>query len=285
VTLLFAGRSTFDVAYVCPRFPREDEKLSSTQSYAVGGGPALNAAVTARALGSDVRLATLLGSGPIADAVREDLAHHRVPVEDFAASGCHGPAGFEHHRRARERIAHRHRPAAAASAGSNRRSRPSARKRHGFVLTDGFLPELAVPLCREARRRGIPVALDGGSWKPWTAEIIAHVDCAIVSERFRPGGEECRTSSRRCTRSVRCAWPLPAASGRCRGATVITAGRLFRRGSTRSTRSVRATCFTAPIATSAGAQAFPEALKRAAEVAAQSCRHFGPRAWIAELER
>lgn len=50
MALLFVGRSTFDIGYVCARFPREDEKLPSTLSYSLAGGPALNAAVAARRL-------------------------------------------------------------------------------------------------------------------------------------------------------------------------------------------------------------------------------------------
>ena len=58
------------------------------------------------------------------------------------------------------------------------------------LYCDGFLPDLAVPLARAARARGLPVVLDGGSWKPWTAALIAHVDHAVVSERFVVPGAE-----------------------------------------------------------------------------------------------
>ena len=284
MTLLFAGRSTFDVAYVCPRFPREDEKLSSTHSYALGGGPALNAAVTARALGSDVRLATLLGSGPIADAVRAELAQHGVAVEDFAGPGAAvlpvSSIVVVPESGSRTVIDQQPPQALGRSVDFDR-----LLERVTAVLTDGFLPDLAVPLCREARRRGIPVVLDGGSWKPWTAEIIAHVDCAIVSEGFKPGGEDVAD----VLAAVHALGPVRVAV--TRGARALSWSNGYRGGEIVPPRvdSVdtlgAGDVFHGAYCHFRGSTGFPEALKRAAEVAAQSCRHYGPRAWIAELER
>ena len=152
-----------------------------------------------------------------------------------------------------------------------------------LVLTDGFLPALAVPLCREARAQGIPVVLDGGSWKPWSGEILPHVDCAIVSERFRPGGEEVADvlaaihalgpTQAAVTRGER---PLSWSEGERRGEIVpphvdaldtLGAGDVFH----------GAFCHFV-----AKGEDFPGALKQAAEVGAQSCRHFGTRAWISQ---
>ncbi len=134
-----------------------------------------------------MRLLTLLGAGPFAAAVHEELVRYEVPAVDFAGPGdevlpvssivvvpAHGsrtiinqqpPQGI-----ARE-------PDVAALLDGV-----------AMVLVDGHLPDLVVPLCREARSRRIPVVLDGGSWKSWTGEIIPHVDCAIVSAGFHPGG-------------------------------------------------------------------------------------------------
>ena len=284
MTLLFAGRSTFDVAYVCPRFPREDAKLSSTNSYALGGGPALNAAVTARALGSDMRLATLLGSGPFADAVRDELAHHGVAVEDFAGPGAAvlpiSSIIVVPESGSRTVIDQQPPQALGRSVDFDR-----LLEHVTVVLTDGFLPELAIPLCREARRRGIPVVLDGGSWKPWTAEIIAHVDCAIVSERVRPGGADVAD----VLAAIHALGPSEAAV--TRGERALSWSDGDRRGEIAPPQVEAADTlgagdvFHGAYCHFRGSPGFPEAHTRAAEVAAQSCRHFGPRAWIAELGR
>ena len=152
-----------------------------------------------------------------------------------------------------------------------------------LVLTDGFLPELALPLCREARARGIPVVLDGGSWKPWSGELVPHVDCAIVSERFFPGGRKApdvlaalHALGPKLAAVTRGERALSWSDGARRGEIVppqvaaidtLGAGDVFH----------GAFCHYR----AAGAD-FPGALERAAEIAAQSCRHFGTRAWIAE---
>lgn len=283
MTLLFIGRSTLDLGYLCPRFPREDEKLSATRCYAVAGGPALNAAVTARALGSEVRLATLLGGGSFADTVRAELARYAVSFEDFARPGAE--------------ILPVSSIMIVAASGSRTvidqqprqepaREPDAERLLDGveLVLTDSFVPELAVPLCREARRRGIPVVMDGGSWKPWSGAIVPHVDCAIVSERFCPGGEDAADvlaalhalgpAEAAITRGGRA---LSWSDGPRRGEIVphaveaidtLGAGDIFH----------GAYCHFRV----AGAN-FPSALEQAAEVAAQSCRHFGTRAWIDAL--
>lgn len=280
MTLLFVGRSTFDLGYACPAFPEENGKLSATHFWSGAGGCALNAAVTARALGSAARLVTLLGAGPFAAAVRDELARFGVAVEDFADPAAEVlpissiivvPASGT-------RTVVDQQPPQIPARGID-----PARTLAGveLVLTDGFLPELAVPLCREARSRGIPVVLDGGSWKPWSDTIMPHVDCAVVSERFRPGGEGAADviaavhalgpADVAVTRGER---PLSWSDGKRRGeiappkveaVDTLGAGDVFH----------GAFChFRAE-----GAE-FPDALERASQVAAQSCRYYGTRAWI-----
>lgn len=280
MTILFAGRSTFDLGYACPEYPGENTKLSATHFWAGAGGCALNAAITARALGSQVRLLTLLGAGSFAGAVRDELARYDVPAEDFAGSADEVlPVSSiivvpDHGSRT---IINQQPPQGIA------RQPDVAALLEGveMVLVDGHLPDLVVPLCREARSRGIPVVLDGGSWKTWTGDMIPHVDCAIVSAGFRPGGEAASDvlsavhalgpSEAAVTRGVQ---PLEWSDGIRRGEIAspqveaidtLGAGDIFH----------GAFChFRA-----AGAD-FPTALERAGEVAAESCRYFGTRAWI-----
>ena len=270
MTIVFAGRSTFDLGYVCPSFPEENGKLSATHFWAGAGGCALNAAVTARMLGSKVRLLTLLGTGPFADAVRGELAQYDVPCEDFAPHGEVLPVSsiFVVPGNGSRTIVDQQPPQAlelpfdpvAALDGAN------------MVLTDGFLPDLAVPLCREARARSVPVVLDGGSWKPWSGDILPLVDIAIVSERFRPDTlaeiHALGPSHAALTRGEHpIEWSAGGRSGRVMPPRVeavdtLGAGDVFH----------GAFChFLA-----AGAN-FPQALEQAAGVAAQSCRGYGPR--------
>ena len=58
----------------------------------------------------------------------------------------------------------------------------------GALLIDGYFRSLSLPVARAARERGIPVILDAGSVKPYTAEVLAEVDIAVVSEPFARDG-------------------------------------------------------------------------------------------------
>ncbi|MCB2067291.1 MAG: hypothetical protein KDE15_11715 [Erythrobacter sp.] len=281
MTVLAVGRATFDLGYACPAYPREDSKLSATHFWAGAGGSALNGAVTARALGSPVRLLTMLGAGPFAQAVRTELAQYQVPFDDFAdpqaevlpvSSIVVVPSGGT-------RTIVDQQPAQVLA-----RPAPGAEVLDGVqvLYCDGFLPEIAVPLAREARARGIPVVLDGGSWKPWTADLIAHVDHAVVSARFHPGGQP----GRQVLQAIHDMGPPFAA---------ITNGPLFVEYSVPGEHGLIPPPVVEAVDTLgagdifhgaychylAQGHAMPRALELACEVAGESCRYRGTRAWIA----
>lgn len=280
MTILCIGRATFDLGYVCPSYPVEDGKLSAVRFWAGAGGSALNGAVTARALGGKVRLFALLGAGSFADAVRAELAGFDVAWRDLAdpdaqvlpVSSIIVVPG------AGTRTIVDQQPAQTATLAA-----PDLSCLDGVdvVYCDGFLPEVAVPLAKAARERGIRVVLDGGSWKPWTGQIIAHVDHAIVSERFRPPGQgegEILSCVHALGPSVaaitRGPGPLEWSTPEQRGTITpphidavdtLGAGDIFH----------GAYCHYL-----AAGESVPDALTQAAEVAAQSCRYDGTRAWI-----
>jgi sugar/nucleoside kinase (ribokinase family) len=280
MTILAIGRATFDLGYACPRYPAEDGKLSATNFWAGAGGSALNGAVTARALGSAVRLFTMLGAGPFADAVRAELVQYSVPVEDFGDPSAdvlpvssivvvpgNGTRTIVDQQPVQQVV----------------RAVPDlAVLDHVKVLyCDGFLPELAVPLAQAARARGIPVVLDGGSWKPWTGDLIEHVDHAVVSARFHPHGQP----SKDVLSVVRELGPQHVAitqgadfiSYHSAGANGMILPRQVEAVDTLGAGDIFHGAYCHYLAM--GAE-MPEALEQASEVAAHSCRFFGTRAWI-----
>jgi sugar/nucleoside kinase (ribokinase family) len=146
-----------------------------------------------------------------------------------------------------------------------------------------------MPLClavaEGARARGIPVVLDGGSWKPGMDELLPNVDIAICSDDFRPPG--CRESGD--------LFPFLAGQGIRRIA--ITRGE----GTIRYTegdgiREIAVPQVKAVDTLGAGdifhgafcyrfAQLecpFAEALQFAAKVASFSCQYHGTRSWMEE---
>jgi sugar/nucleoside kinase (ribokinase family) len=279
VSAIFVGRSTLDLVYACARFPEPDGKVDATASYRTGGGPALNAAVAFSALGGKARLCSEIGEGPFADEARADLRTHGVELFDVAAGRPDVlPVSSIILTGASRAIVNQPLPGRSGVLPAGMLDRLFER-RPDIVLSDGHLPELAVPILKRARELGVTTLLDGGSWKPWTAELLPLVDIAIVSSRFRPPrtGEVLAPLIRTiCAFAVTngpqpILWRQGEASGEVRPPKVeaidtLGAGDLFH----------GAACHA--LASGSG---FAESLAFAAEIAAASCTRFGPRAWIA----
>ena len=64
------------------------------------------------------------------------------------------------------------------------------------VLVDGHHLDLALPVAAAARAAGIPVLLDGGSWKPGLERLLAQVDIAVLSADLHVPPELARRTGR-----------------------------------------------------------------------------------------
>lgn len=185
---LFAGLSTLDLEYVCASFPVENDKIAAQQHFSMAGGPALNAAVTFSALGGSARLCTQVGSGVPASIVHNELSRYGVrlidtipdredalPLSSIVINSMNGSRTIVTSEAARE---------SQLDVGDCLGSfgRPM------IVLIDSYLLNIAKPIAKWARSKGIPVVFDGDAWQPWMPEILALVDMAIVSEHFTPSG-------------------------------------------------------------------------------------------------
>lgn len=282
VTGVFVGRSTLDIVYGCARFPEPDGKVDAEVAYVTGGGPALNAAVAFSALGGRARLCSLVGQGMFADRARADLEDHGVELEDVAAGEADvlpvssviltGPS---------RAIVNQPLPQASAALGPERLERLLA-ARPDVVLSDGHLPELALPVLRRAREAGVPTVLDGGSWKPWTAELLPWIDVAIVSSRFAPpGAEDVLAFMRRSAAAAAVTngpgpvrWSAADASGEILphltvAVDTLGAGDIFH----------GAFCHAY-----AKSRDFSASLAAAAAVASRSCVFWGPRRWMLDKQ-
>jgi sugar/nucleoside kinase (ribokinase family) len=279
VTGLFVGRSTLDIVYGCARFPDPDGKVEAEVAYVTGGGPALNAAVTFSALGGHARLCSVVGQGVFADRARADLREHRVELDDAAEGAADVlPVSSVILSGAARAIVNQPLPDDSVAGLSPERLDRLFQPRPAVVLSDGHLPALALPVLRRARAAGVPTVLDGGSWKPWTAELLPWIDIAIVSSRFAPPGVSdvlgflrqgaaaaaitsgpgpVRWSAGRMSSEIR---PPEAEAVDTLGAGDIFHG---------------AFCHAHALGSS-----FDASLASAAEVAGRSCRLWGPRAWI-----
>ena len=188
--MLACGVAVLDVQQTVDRLPGPDEKLVARDLLVTSGGPAANAAVTAAALGVDARLLTRVGDSPLGTLIRADLAAHGVDVVDRA-----GPLDQPAVSTVLVTRGTGQRAVVSVNASQNRVTLPeggadatdwAAALVQGVdaVLVDGHNLDLALPLAEAARAAGIPVLLDGGSWKPGLERLLPLVDIALISAVF-----------------------------------------------------------------------------------------------------
>lgn len=184
--VLCAGLATFDVIQLVDRLPHPDEKVAALDFLTAAGGPATNAAVASAWLGDRPTLVTALPRHPLSDLIADDLAGCGVDLAVFAAyDGAPITASIMITKATGER--------AVVSPTSSATDLPLDAPVPdldgvGAVLIDGYFRSLSLPIARAARERGIPVILDAGSVKPYTAEVLTEVDIAVVSEPFARDG-------------------------------------------------------------------------------------------------
>lgn len=281
---LFVGLATLDVVSLVPRMPRSNEKMAPLEQIVVAGGPATNAAVAFSELGGTATLATVVGRHHVTALAREELATHRVQVLDLDHDpGLHLPLVtvlVEAGSGARTAIS-----PGAGGFGEVGDVPADALDGVDVLLVDGHLLAAARSAARAARERGVPVVLDAGSWKPGLEELLPYVDVAVCSEVFRPPG--LGTLQETLDRLAGAGIPDVAATRGHRPILRKTPGGLEEI----PVPSIDAVDTLAAGDVFHGALAwvlargasFDEGLECAAEIAALSCRFFGPRAWIEHL--
>lgn len=182
---LFIGLTTFDIQYFVENFPAANTKIKTNSPLMAAGGPAANAAIMSAALGGNVDFLTCIGKHHFSSFVLEDLQKFNVKVIDPYKDISIDPivATILTNICNSERTILTHHPEKLSK-------HPSYKvlniKDYDIVFTDGFYPELSLPLLRKAREEGVPVVLDGGSWKAHLPQILENVDIAICSANFHP---------------------------------------------------------------------------------------------------
>jgi sugar/nucleoside kinase (ribokinase family) len=181
--VLCCGLTTLDLVQRVDHVPAANEKSVASDLSATFGGPAANAAGTVVALGLPARLLTAVGSGPVAELVRAELTAAGVEVVDLAAGTAAAPAVST------VLITESTGERAVVSVNATRTGElPPAPADVldgvAVVLVDGHHLATALDVAARARTAGIPVVLDGGSWKTGLERLLPLVDHAIVSADF-----------------------------------------------------------------------------------------------------
>jgi sulfofructose kinase len=162
--ILCAGIIVLDEVFRVDEFPAPDGKVQAKDFFVVNGGCAANAALAIARLGGHAALAGPLG-GPAGvdhngDRVLQALARERVDC-----SACQRIAGlatalsaiFIDARGDRMIVTYRDDRLAAIAPGDPEGVVAAA----DIVLADNRYPAFVAPICTAARRRGLPVVLDG----------------------------------------------------------------------------------------------------------------------------
>lgn len=278
---LFVGLTTLDFVYRVDRAPIANEKLVAADYTVAAGGPVTNAAVAFQYSGGSAMLLSAIGSHPITQLIRSDLQTCQVAIADLtpdrldpppvssimvtAATGDRAVVSIN-----------------AVKAQVNPTDLPSiAWQQVAVVLIDGHQMAVGRAIAEHAKSHGIPVVVDGGSWKPGFESVLALTDYAICSANFLP--PNCENAADTVAYLQALHVPHIAIT---RGSEPI----LFHLGDRSGTIAVP----TVEVVDTMGAgdvfhgafcaailqQSFTEALGSAALVAARSCRSFGTRRWM-----
>ncbi len=281
---LFLGLTTLDIIYRVEQFPSGDEKIVASGQLVAAGGPATNAAVTFAFLGGRSTLASVIGGHPLTRLIRDDLTAHGVRLADLSPD-------------------HRDVPGLSSimvKASTGERSIvytlaqpvdgiPGADLLQGadVVLVDGHQMKASLDLCFKARSRNIPCVLDGESWNALTEELLRLIDYAICSEQFLPPG--CSTMQDVIERVSefgvkhiavsRGGKPIVEAdNGRVQEISVAQESPVV---DTLGAGDILHGAFCHSLILSKGD--FHASLVHAAQIASFSCRYFGTRQWMKEM--
>lgn len=202
---VFIGLSTVDIVHSVERDPKANEKAAALSTHLFCGGPAANAAITFAKLGGHAELISRVGSHPLASVIHVELAHYGVALHDLSDGvDSEFPSGSGHGGR---QVSRWDEPPVVASVVLNTSNgnrtvvgvKPQAQSelftalpellaRPDIVLIDSYFSTEAHRYVSQARNSGVPVVLDGGSWKDSLPQVLPFVDYAICSERFRAPG-------------------------------------------------------------------------------------------------
>lgn len=161
--ILCTGIAVLDEIFRVDEFPAADGKAQATDFVAVGGGCAANAAVAIARLGGQASFAGPLGGPagqePVSDRILAGLARERVDCAgcvrlDGVASAL--SAIFVNARGERTIATYRNPRLDAVTPADADALAGGA----DAILADNRFPNFALPICRAALRRGVPVVLD-----------------------------------------------------------------------------------------------------------------------------
>ncbi len=281
---LFIGLTTLDFVYLTSSIPQPNQKIVAIDSITASGGPATNAAVTFQALGNQARLLSAIGQHPMTVMIRHDLKNleqydlwpdssESPPISSILVTegtGDRAVISINAKQLQVDRL-------------PNRLEIAEILNDVDIVLIDGHQMAVSAEIAKQAKAQGIPVVIDGGSWKTGFDSVLPFVDYAICSANFMPPDDFMPPDEN--VFSFLSAFEIPFAAI-TQGSKAILYFDRERLG------SIEVPKIQAVDTLGAGdifhgafchfilQQDFQTALSNAAKIAARACQHFGTRSWI-----
>lgn len=178
------GQCSLDCLGRTARYPEVDQKAELTDVLIQGGGPVATALVTLSRLGVATALAGRIGGDDHGRQILRELLAEGIDCRSLLTD----PGGTSQF------------AFIAVEEGSARRTifwtrgtaRPLAPSEvpRELILSarilhlDGLQRDGSLAAARLAREHGVVTVLDGGSWRPGTAELLPFIDHLVVSEKF-----------------------------------------------------------------------------------------------------
>ena len=274
---LFLGLTTLDLQYRLPHYPAPNSKHKVAETEISLGGPAANAAATFAFLGGKSSFCTVLGEHALTSFFAEQFRAYQVEAIDLSPASPHLPtlaSVLTSADNGDRTIVTNIRQAAKLEL-----DRIPKDQSWDIILVDGFHMEAAIELARWGRWKQIPVVLDGGSWKEGMEELLSYIDIAICSADFQvASGEELfRYIAERGVTAIaqsRGGKEILSMQGEKRSAIAVPQVEVV---DTLGAGDVLHGAFCWYYAQGGD---FEDALRRAAEVASESCRYFGAKTWM-----
>ena len=172
--------------YLANSAPKNNQKIVATDYTVAAGGPATNAAVTFSHLGNQAIVSGVVGSHPMTQLVRGDLANYKVAIADLEPTTDLAPpvSSIIVTQTTGERAVV---SINAVKTQANSASiPPDILQNVNIVLIDGHQMAVSYAIAQMAKAKNIPVVIDGGSWKPGFEQILPFVNYAICSANFYP---------------------------------------------------------------------------------------------------
>jgi sugar/nucleoside kinase (ribokinase family) len=284
-TGLFLGLATLDLIYLAEKPPGENQKVVAADCTIAAGGPATNAAVAFSGLGNAAVLAGVFGTHAIAQLIRADLAEYNVRIIDLQPGRSHSPPVSSiivtEQTGDRAVISVNATKSQVEGQAINRDILTSV----NIILFDGHQIPASQEIAQLAQSKNIPIVLDGGSWKPGLEKILPFVEWAVCSDNFHP--PDCYNSEQ--------VFAYLSAAG-IPNIAITRGEKPIQYFSNDSFGSLEVPQIQAADTLGAGdifhgafchyilQKNFTNALAAAAKIASDSCKFFGTRDWIKNLQ-